>query len=543
MGDGSYEFKDEFLMSQLDKIIDSADFDASERNKAFLRYVVNETLAGRGDRIKAYNIATTVFGRDEKFDPILDSIVRIEAGRLRRSLERYYLTVGANDPVEISIPKGSYVPVFATRNRSKPDLTSHTTPDHIGPTILVRSFDLEGGLEKLPNFERSLVRHIIIGLTKFTDLFVYGPDTSYFYESDSREDLVERLGVDYSLQGNITFDEDLVRIEVFLLNAHSGQYVWADLFERPLSPKSISAVRDDIADEVVRVLAQPYGIIYSQKASDDGGEQANDLDAFRCVSRFHKYWRTFDPDLFEEVRQCLEHTTINHPFYAEAFACLSQVYTNAFRYRHDVSKVTTEPMSKALHLAFRAVELAPRSSQCYFALGLAYWFLGDTDSCIEAYEVGRKLNPNDTQLTGELGFRYAMQMDWDKAIPLIKESYSRNPAQSGTFRMGLALHHYSEGRCHLAIDEVRKVDAPTIPYQYLITAACYSRLGEIASARDALAKVLEIVPEYGDVIVDDMIDRSLHPDLISAIVEDVSRAGLVVPEAQRKRIGSKRRPA
>ena len=103
------------IRAALERVLASADFDASERNRSFLRHVVEETLAGRAERIKAYNIATTVFGRDDRFDPQLDSIVRIEAGRLRRSLERYYLTSGRDDPVRIGIPKGSYVPTFEER--------------------------------------------------------------------------------------------------------------------------------------------------------------------------------------------------------------------------------------------------------------------------------------------------------------------------------------------------------------------------------------------------------------------------------------------
>ena len=82
------------------------------RNRAFLRFIVEETLAGRGDRIKAYTIATSVLGRDEAFDPQSDPIVRIEASRLRRSLERYYLIAGQDDPIRIDIPKGGYVPSF-----------------------------------------------------------------------------------------------------------------------------------------------------------------------------------------------------------------------------------------------------------------------------------------------------------------------------------------------------------------------------------------------------------------------------------------------
>src|SRR5688572_27942469 len=97
-------------LGQLQRILDSDDFDASDRNRRFLRYVVEEMLAGRGERIKAYTIATSVFDRDESFDPQSDPIVRIEASRLRRSLDRYYLIAGRADLIRISIPKGSYVP-------------------------------------------------------------------------------------------------------------------------------------------------------------------------------------------------------------------------------------------------------------------------------------------------------------------------------------------------------------------------------------------------------------------------------------------------
>ena len=96
----------------LQRVLASPDFDATERIRRFLTYVVEETLNGRPERIKAYSIATSVFGRDENFDPQIDSIVRIVAGRMRRSLEHYYLTSGRNDPLHIRIPKGSYVPVF-----------------------------------------------------------------------------------------------------------------------------------------------------------------------------------------------------------------------------------------------------------------------------------------------------------------------------------------------------------------------------------------------------------------------------------------------
>lgn len=109
---GEHELPIEACRAQLALILDSADFDATGRERRFLSHVVEEALSGRGDRIKAYSIAVEVFGRGEAFDPQTDPIVRIEAGHLRRALERYYLTAGHTDPILITIPKGGYVPIF-----------------------------------------------------------------------------------------------------------------------------------------------------------------------------------------------------------------------------------------------------------------------------------------------------------------------------------------------------------------------------------------------------------------------------------------------
>lgn len=100
------------VRAQLARILASDRFDASERNRRFLRYVVEECLGGRAPQIKAYSIAVSVFNREPSFDPQSDPIVRLEAGRLRRSLDHYYLTAGRNDPIRIVVPKGGYVPRF-----------------------------------------------------------------------------------------------------------------------------------------------------------------------------------------------------------------------------------------------------------------------------------------------------------------------------------------------------------------------------------------------------------------------------------------------
>ena len=101
------------IKAQLDRILASTDFARARRMKRFLGFIVDETLQGRGEGLKEYTIALEVFGRDESFDPTTNALVRVEAGRLRRTLKHYYLTMGRGDPMVIEIPRGGYVPTFS----------------------------------------------------------------------------------------------------------------------------------------------------------------------------------------------------------------------------------------------------------------------------------------------------------------------------------------------------------------------------------------------------------------------------------------------
>lgn len=100
----------EEVLAELWRITSSADFKASPRNRRVLEYLVQQLLEGRHGEIKAYHIATRVYGRPATFDPIKDPIVRIEMAKLRRDLEVYYLKSGAGNPMRISIARGRYLP-------------------------------------------------------------------------------------------------------------------------------------------------------------------------------------------------------------------------------------------------------------------------------------------------------------------------------------------------------------------------------------------------------------------------------------------------
>ena len=134
--------------AELDRVLQSADFPATPRNRRFLSFIAERALDGPANghgRSSAYDVATRVFGRSEQFDTILDPIVRIEAGKLRRDLETYYLKSGKHDPIRIFLPKGSYRAAF---QRNEAHLAG-TTPSRSSQLVLRAALlGLGGGHEE-----------------------------------------------------------------------------------------------------------------------------------------------------------------------------------------------------------------------------------------------------------------------------------------------------------------------------------------------------------------------------------------------------------
>lgn len=121
------------IRSQLQRILRSRDFVASLRNRRFLEHVVENTLRGR--RVKGHEIGTKIFGRGTEFNATTDPIVRIEAGKLRRDLEMYYLKGGRVDGVHIVLAKGAYRAVFSYRQPPNDEASAPTR----GSLIILRA--------------------------------------------------------------------------------------------------------------------------------------------------------------------------------------------------------------------------------------------------------------------------------------------------------------------------------------------------------------------------------------------------------------------
>lgn len=574
------------VRAQLERIVACQEFDASERNRRFLKYVVEETLAGRTERIKAYSIATSVFGRDASFDPQTDPIIRIEASRLRRSLERYYLTAGKRDPIRIEIPKGSYVPTFQDDARASnlehaPDaaaaappsatlgaagsrwqrvpsrqtalavgvlvavllvllgiagfergptpsgISRATSPADRGPAIFVVPFSNDGLDAGDDALIRGFTREVIVGLARFDGLFVYGPDTSFRYGlSGGPEPSAHDLKVEFLLTGGVTVSKSQFHVIASLVEAKTGRNLWSDKFDGDLTAGDILHARDALATRVVQVLAQPYGVIFDQQSKEIEGKPPGSFTSYQCMLEFYNYWRSLSLSSHSRVQECLERVVVQEPDYAEAQSALAMVYANIYRFGFNPDGVNFDPLPRALDLARHAVSLAPDSVQGYKALHLVYWLMHDVDRSFEAAEHGLALNPNDSEIMADLGSRLCLVGNWERGLPLVQESFARNPAQPGLYRIATSLRFYLDGKYEEALAEIEKADIPSVIHYHVILAMAHAQLGQTKEAAAEVKEILKIDPAYGANVVADLKKRNVYPDLIRIVVDGLRKAGL-----------------
>jgi len=103
---------EEAIREELARVLSSHEFRASKRSQEFLRYAVENTLNGHTDLLKERTIGIEVFGRSTSYEPSDDATVRVKAGDVRKRLGLYYAEQGAQDPVRIELPAGTYIPEF-----------------------------------------------------------------------------------------------------------------------------------------------------------------------------------------------------------------------------------------------------------------------------------------------------------------------------------------------------------------------------------------------------------------------------------------------
>ncbi len=296
----------------LERVLTSLEFVRSKRIGAFLRYVVEETLAGRSERLKAFTIAMDVYERDETFDPRTDTIVRVEAGRLRRRLGRYYANAGRADPVRIELPTGGYKPRFRARNGAENDLDGEqgeNRRDEAGeiqvrrrpparaialvialvivsvgvavwwsapwrqgepmaqlPKIAVMQFSNVRGDPSDNYLARGLTTELVAALARYQHMVVVSRAVSARYgnvDADVRE-IGRDLSARFVIRGSVLKDETHLTVTAELADTKSAEIVWVESYSEPLASAKAYEITASMAGHIARAVARPYGAVYRE---------------------------------------------------------------------------------------------------------------------------------------------------------------------------------------------------------------------------------------------------------------------------------------
>lgn len=566
------------VRDQLERMLASADFAASERSRQFLRYVVEETLAGRSDRIKAYSVATAVFKRDESFDGQNDPVVRIEAGRLRRALERYYLLSGRDDPVVIEIPKGGYVPTFkaglaepvpvaddvgaavavqsaspSSRKlghrsyavvaalmllviggagwyaaRMPPFSAVAASPPPTGPRILVLPFaDLgDGTVSQL--YSAGLTDEVVSTLGNFKEISVFGLQTSRSIGPDPDiAELHKNLGVDYVLEGSVRSDAEHIRVSARLLESNDGTVLWSRSYEHPLTAEDLFAIQTRTAGEVASAIAQPYGIVFQAETADNPRRPPNDLDSYLCTLRYYGYRAAISPERFLAVRDCLEQAVERFPNYATAWALLSLTYIDEVR--HGFPTNFESPGAGALAAARTAARLDPDNVRGLQALATALFFSHQLDEAFEVSDRALALNSNDAELLGQLGQLLGLSGRMAEGRALLEKALAQNPGHSGFYEGVLATIAYMQHDYDTALLEIEKADMRKLPIYHGVAAIIYAQKGLLERARSELDLFEKMAPGFIANLWAQLDLRNIPYESQLDIADGLVKAGASVP--------------
>ena len=551
--------------AQLALILSSADFDATGREHRFLSHVVEETLSGRADRIKAYSIAVEVFGRGESFDPQTDPIVRIEAGHLRRALERYYLTSGQADPILITIPKGGYVPVFSPR--SPPSLAEPPAPV-VSPTaaeppvrrlasrlllpaillallaagtsvlawwwttarsgapetprVLVESFEDLTGNDAAAAIASGLKQEVVSQLSKFKDIVVV--------ESAPKGDDPSISPPRFVLAGSVNLSGDAFWLRVRLLNRADGSILWADSYNGGLKVADLVKAQADIASNVATSLAQTYGVIFQADANLHVDNPPDDWAAYSCTLSFYAYRIAVDPGTRSSVRTCLEKAVARFPNYATAWGLLSLIYTDDYRFGFGDRASSAAALERALAAARRAVEIDPVNIRGRQAEMLALYFNKEIDAALKVGKQTLAINPNDTEFMGEYGQRLAVSGNWQDGCSLITEARQKNPGSSVNYEAVLALCSYFSGDYSQAAMWIKKTPAPSNPIYHVIAAAVFGEGGYKIEAEREVGWLDQNQPDLVKNMRQAVLMRLARSQDVETFIGSLRKAGLDIKD-------------
>jgi CheY-like chemotaxis protein len=522
---------------ELKKVLGSADFDAPRRSLEFLRFVVEETLAGRGESISQTTIATKVFGRKDDFDAIVDPIVRIQAGRLRRSLERYYLLSGAQDPVRIQLPKGTYVPVFggalvaeagmvevAATEAGSPERKPGRAEAAVGkpsggwPSLVFTGFEATSQIPETQELAVQAGEELALELGRYWAVRVLRP-----LEGEAGTSLTDHAR--FALGGRLRQEGEGLRLSARLVDRTTGEQVWGEDYLSVARRGQWSGSPNDAARVIAARVGAEEGIVVQVLAAERRKGRPAVETSYDTILLSSEFFLTRDPKVFPLAVEALRRVVAAEPECGPAWSRLARLYMA--NYSFEATSIST-PIDEGITFAQRAVRVDPTSRSARCVLASALLIKGELGAARKEVEEALRSSAGSLVYLEIIGYLLTLLGEWERGAALSRSARERNPHCLPHVLFGMWVDGLRQGNAEQAYQVALEYRDPTFFWRSVMRASCLGLLGRTLEAQSEVAEILSHKPDFaarGRILLGHYIK---FDEVMNPIVDGLARAGLKV---------------
>lgn len=529
--------KADLIRAELERICDDVLFRDTTRMKRFLRYVTEETLEGRGGRLKGYVIGVEVFDRPDDFDPQADTIVRVQAGQLRRRLDLYYAERGQHARVRILVPKGRYAPTFEVRRAPVPDENidpeemieqSESTGTDPRPCIAVMTLD-DLSQAVSPNesrFADGVSAEIVNALVQFRSMRIItlSPTVSTTFADKSVRDIGSEYGADFILSGSVRRDGELFRVTVSLIRCETGEHVFSRVYDREYQPGGLFNLQEEIASYTAAAVAAPYGAVNRYNRRSLEGRRAS-IEAYSCVLRYYDINLSPTRNQAESLMADVTKVTEKQPEFSTGWAIRSLL--NIFMATQCLPAEDVQGrLIEADRTARRALSVDGQNAMGYYALFQSYFHRGQFEDADRMIKRALSLNPNDYSKLAYYAISLALRGEIKLALSMQAAALRLIGRAPTWYHLPQMVADFSEKKYETVAGWVNDdlSDGPAIFYLFGLAAKAY--VGEVNETRSIVADILAKNPNYEADASESIALWHLNPDLAQQVYEGLILAGL-----------------
>ncbi len=397
-------------------------------------------------------------------------------------------------------------------------VASEQLPLADGASIAVLPFDNMSGDPEQEYFADGITEDIITEISRIPGLLVISRNSTFTYKGKAAkaQDVCSDLGVRYVLEGSVRKAGERVRITAQLIDGRSGGHLWAERYDRELA--DIFAVQDDVTKKIVDALE----VKLADKVRGWPARMETDKpEAYDCVLRGREQYRQFSKDGNLRACQLYEKAIELDPNYAAAYAGL------ALTCLHDWFLGSPDALDRAYELALTAEVQDPSLPLVYEALGNVCLFKKQHEEAVAAARQWVKIEPGNADVYANLAGALHFSGEHDQVIPLIEKAMLLNPFYPFYYMLYRGLALLAMERYEEALEALKRSAAhnPEAFPAHLYLAACFGLLGKDASAREAMAEVYRINPDFSTAWMQTFLSYKRAADL-DRLVEGLRKAGL-----------------